>query len=214
MSKKVTKRLKSEAVKDYRKMGMSLRDVAAKHGVSAESVRRWAGYRTRPRGTKYPILDKSAIIASSEVYDIKPVISPNHINARNVWSKTEDEILKDAVIDNLTIRETVELLGRSEGSIMNRKSMLVKRGFIDKNLRFKPDFGKSDSKNTKPQLSKSVVKTIVKNAPPVKKVEEKTGSSINIEKIGLSDLAKLVKDHGVGVTLVLSQQGTEVRFHS
>ena len=54
---------------------------------------------------------------------------------------------------------------------------------------------------------------IIKKKEEVKE-EPKDTVSINLGEIGLNDLAELVKKYGVGVTLTVSQKGTEVRVHN
>ena len=206
MARKISKKVKTEAVREYRNSHVTLRQVAEKYGVTAESIRRWAGYRTRPRGTKYPKSNPSQISAFPNVVDKRFRKSPKNTgfdNANKKWSKTEDELLRDAVMDGLTVKQTAQILGRSEPSIWSRKCILIDRGFIDENKRFPVPEGVTRNRPT----------GIIKKKEEVKE-EPKDSVSINLGEIGLNDLAELVKKYGVGVTLTVSQKGTEVRVHN
>lgn len=205
MARKISKKTKTEAVREYRNSHVSLREVAEKYGVTAESVRRWAGFKTRPRGTKYPKSNPSQISAFPNVIGKRTRKSPKVTgvaNANKRWSKTEDELLRDAVMSNYTVSETAKIMGRSEPSIWSRKCILIDRGFIDENKRF--------------PIPEGVTRQRPIGIITHKKEEEvkEEQSIVSIGKIELSDLAMLVKKYGVGVTLTMSQKGTEVKVHN
>ena len=83
MARKISKKVKTEAVREYRNSHVTLRQVAEKYGVTAESIRRWAGYRTRPRGTKYPKSNPSQISAFPNVVDKRFRKSPKNTGFDN-----------------------------------------------------------------------------------------------------------------------------------
>ena len=207
MARKISKKTKTEAVREYRNSHVTLRQVAEKYGVTAESVRRWAGFKTRPRGTKYPKSNPAQISAFPNVIGKRTRKSPKVTgvaNANKRWSKTEDELLRDAVMSNYTVAETAKIMGRSEPSIWSRKCILIDRGFIDENKRFPVPEGVTRNRPT----------GIVTNKKKEVKEEINESAIVSIGKIELSDLAMLVKKYGVGVTLTMSQKGTEVKVHN
>lgn len=206
MSRFISKKTKREAVRDYNTQGMTLRQVAEKYGVTAESVRRWTGYKTRPRGTKYPKnqVNQTKMFETNRVAKRKPFIKDDSFpNSNRHWTKTEDALLIDAVMDKLTVEETSKILGRSVPSIMSRKCILIDRGLIKEDVRF--------------TLPKGIKKTrrkveVVKSAPEV--VRETPARSVGISEIGLGDLAAMVKSYGVSVTVMVTEKGTEVKMHN
>lgn len=207
MARKISKKVKTEAVREYRNSHVSLREVAQKYGVTAESVRRWAGFKTRPRGTKYTKSNPAQISAFPGIVAKRTRKSPKTTgfdNANKRWTKTEDELLRDAVMDNLTVSQTAHILGRSEPSIWSRKCILIDRGFIDENKRFPIPEGVTRNRPT----------GIVPNRKREESEEINETAIVNIGKIELSDLAMLVKKYNVGVTLTISQKGTEVKVHN
>lgn len=207
MARKISKRLKTEAVREYRNSHVSLREVAEKYGVTAESVRRWAGYKTRPRGTKYEKKDPSQMSAFP-VEKKRTRMSPSKTgvdNANKRWSKTEDELLRDAVIDNLTAEQTAKILGRTLPSIWSRKCILIDRGFINEEKRFPVPEGITRNRPTGIVVKKKIDKEEIGEADTL---------TTTISNIKLSDLAQLVKKFDVGVTLMITQNGTEVKVHN
>jgi len=206
MARKISKRLKAEAVREYRNSHVSLREVAEKYGVTAESVRRWAGFKTRPRGTKYTKSNPAQMSAFPGIVAKRFRKSPKETgfpNANKRWTLTEDELLKDAVMNNYTVEQTAEIMGRSEPSIWSRKCILIDRGFIDENKRFPIPEG----------VTRNRPKGIITRKRKEETEEVSESAVVNIGKIELSDLAMLVKKYDVGVTLTISQKGTEVKVH-
>jgi transposase-like protein len=202
---RISKKVKTEAVKDYRG-GMTLRQVASKYGVSSESVRRWTGSKVRARGKRIPVSDPNQMslmpIAKRGIRTRKSPFNTGVLNANKRWTKLDDEVLRDAVLDNMTVDETKSLLGRSEASIYSRKTILIDRGFIDENLRFPVPQGVKRNRPTGIVPKKEEVSEEIKTNP------------VDLGKIGLSELAQIVRDYGVGVTLSVTQQGTEVKLHN
>jgi len=228
MGKRIPKKLKTAAIKSYISDGKTLREVAVEFGISAESLRRWLGKRVRPRGlhlagktSNNPSMRKTEVVEMIQETR-KPRVSkfsPTHNRANYRWTDTENEILRDAVLSKMTISETVELLGRTRASIMCQKSKLVEDGFISGNERFIPPTGiKRVRKSMKtPTVDMNSVETIMSmSKPEVEAVVEspiveapKTSSNPNIE---LSDLARLVKEFGVNVTVSMTDAGMEVKM--
>jgi hypothetical protein len=229
MGKRIPKNVKMSAIKAYVADGKTLREVAVEHGVNYESLRRWLGSKVRPRGSylkgkpsQNPAIRKSTPVVEMIQETRKPrvsKISPTHNRANYRWNDTENEILRDAVLSKMTISETVELLGRTRASIMCQKSKLVDTGFISENERFIPPTGiKRVRKSMKtPTVDMNRVETIMSmSKPEVEAVVEspiveapKTSSNPNIE---LSDLARLVKEFGVNITVSMTDAGMEVKM--
>ena len=205
MNRKISKKTKNQAIKDYRE-GMSLRKAAIKHGISSESLRRWMGTKIRSRRKKAISMDPNQMsllpVSNFGKRYRKSPFNTGVFNANKRWTKLDDEVLRDAVLDNMTVDETKSLLGRTEASIYSRKTILIDRGFIDENLRF------------------TVPQGVKRNRPVgiVTKKEEESeeikANPIDLGKIALSELAQIVRDYGVGVTLSVTQKGTEVKLHN
>lgn len=201
--KAISKETKRNAVRDYNTQGMTLRQVAERYGISPETIRSFKGYKARPKGKRLKnTVNQTSLFGVSQVSKasdpIKAVNSPN-INRR--WSKTEDSLLIDAVMDKLTAAETANVLGRTVHSVVNRKHLLTSRGLI-KETRFPVPPGVK-----RPKRNENVVKidAEVVNTP---------SRIIGINQIELSDLAVMVKSYGVSVTVMVTEKGTEVKLHN
>jgi transposase-like protein len=222
MGKEIPKKVKVAAMKSYVADGKTLRQVAAEFGINSESLRRWLGDKVRPRGkhlkgrpSNNPLIRKSE---SDPVVDRKPRVSklsPSYNRANYRWTDTENEILRDAVLSKMTIKETTDLLGRTAASIMCQKSKLIVDGFIDESTKFV--MPKGITRVRKPMETVMSTPEVLVEAPqftpaekPVElKVAEPAKSSSNIE---LADLARLVKEFGVNVTLNVTAEGMEVKM--
>jgi hypothetical protein len=141
--------------------------------------------------------------------------SPTHNRANYRWNETENEILRDAVLSKMTITETVELLGRTRAAIMCQKSKLVETGFISENERFIPPTGIKRVRKpmvtvmSTPDVVAEVAQPVIVEKPIEVKVAEPVKPTSNID---LADLAKLVKEFGVNVTLNVTAEGMEVKM--
>lgn len=224
MGKIISKKVKTAAIKSYISDGKTLREVAVEFGISAESLRRWLGKRVRPRGLH--LAGKTSNNPAMRKTEVDNVIQETrnprvskfslaHNRANYRWTDTENEILRDAVLSKMTISETVELLGRTRAAIMCQKSKLIDDGFISDNERFithtrinrvrKPMVTVMSTPDVVAEVSQPFIveKPIeVKDTEPVK-----TTSNID-----LADLAKLVKEFGVNVTLNVTAEGMEVKM--
>jgi hypothetical protein len=115
----------------------------------------------------------------------------------------------------MTISETVELLGRTRAAIMCQKSKLVETGFISENERFIPPTGIKRVRKpmvtvmSTPDVVAEVAQPVIVEKPIEVKVAEPVKPTSNID---LADLAKLVKEFGVNVTLNVTAEGMEVKM--
>jgi transposase-like protein len=225
MGKQIPKNVKVAAMKAYVADKKTLREVSKEYGVNSESLRRWLGDKVRPRGSHMkgkpshnPAMRKVEVATPATISAVRKrkarVVKTGgaYSRANHKWTNTEDEILRDAVLSNMTVSETVELLGRSEASIYCRKSQLIDEGFIsDPSTKFvmpkgikrvrRPLETPINSIMAEPVVEMVVENTIVES--PVK------ASTSNIE---LSELAKLVKEYGVNVTVSMNGEGMEVKM--
>ena len=141
--------------------------------------------------------------------------SPTHNRANYRWTDTENEILRDAVLSKMTITETVELLGRTRAAIMCQKSKLIEDGFISENERFIPPTGIKRVRKpmvtvmSTPDVVAEIAQPVMVEKPIEVKVAEPVKPTSNID---LADLAKLVKEFGVNVTLNVTAEGMEVKM--
>jgi len=221
MARVISKAVRTAAVKEYVKSNQSLKAVAVKYGMNEETLRRYLGNKVRPRGTRYlpdgsvktPVAKKTRKVRVSQASTKTP-------NSNKRWSKVEDEMLRDAVISNMTVRETVDLLGRTAPAIYCRKCQLIDEGFIpDPEMRFPVPTG--IKRVRKPIENDTIdfneieailedVETLVENVEEVVKANANTpSSSTNVE---FEQLAQIVKDYGVNVTISLTTSGTEVKM--
>ncbi len=221
MARVISKAVRTAAVKEYVKSNQSLKAVAVKYGMNEETLRRYLGNKVRPRGTRYlpdgsvktPVTKKTRKVRVSQASTKTP-------NSNKRWSKVEDEMLRDAVISNMTVRETVDLLGRTAPAIYCRKCQLIDEGFIpDPEMRFPVPTG--IKRVRKPIEDDAIdfneieailedVETLVENVEEVVKANANTpSSSTNVE---FEQLAQLVKEYGVNITVSVTTSGTEVKM--
>lgn len=218
MAKIITKAVKAAATKDYVHNNKTLKDVANTHGINPETLRRILGNKVRPRGTRY-LTDGSVktpgTINGRKVRTSSISLATPNTNQR--WSTTEDEMLRDAVISKMTVKETVELLGRTPASIYGRKCQLINRGFFkDPETRF--TLGKGIKRVRKPmthvlsapEVIEDVVEEVKEIAGP-SATPSATPASVN-NSIELIQLAQIVKDYGVNITVSVTSTCTEVKM--
>lgn len=194
MARKISAKDRVSAVKDYMTSGETLRAVAARHGMSAETLRRFVGDKAKKR--KNRVHNPSVLtLPFRKERASKDTTQPNS-NRR--WSSTDDALLRDAVLGNFTVQETVDLLGRTRASIMCRKHYLVGNGFIDR--RFKVPTGITRTRRS------SDLPVVVQTKPETEvKVLEKVQGEAN-----LRELASLVRDFGVHIKMTLTPEGTTI----
>jgi len=224
MGKKIPKNVKAASMRAYVADGKTLREVAVEFGINAESLRRWLGNKVRPRGrhlvgktSNNPSMRKTEVVEMIQETR-KPRVSkfsPTHNRANYRWTDTENEILRDAVLSKMTITETVELLGRTRAAIMCQKSKLIEDGFISENERFIPPTGIKRVRKpmvtvmSTPDVVAEIAQPVMVEKPIEVKVAEPVKPTSNID---LADLAKLVKEFGVNVTLNVTAEGMEVKM--
>lgn len=209
MAKIITKAVKAAATRDYVNGNRTLKEVALTHGINPETLRRILGNKVRPRGTRYladgtvktPTTKNGRKIRKSSQNKITP-------NSNQRWTQTEDEILRDAVISKMTVKETVDLLGRTANSIYCRKNQLIDEGFIiDPETRFVTPTGITRvCKPMENAVSAPAIEAIVESVKTYVPAPAPTNS------IELEQLAQIVKDFGVNITMSVTSEGTEVRM--
>lgn len=223
MGKQIPKNVKVAAMKSYVADGKTLRDAAMAHGVNPESLRRWLGSKVRKRGAH--LRGKRRVIASTpapmtpatiSMVSRKPrtsKASPENTRSNKRWTQTEDELLRDAVLSKMTVKETVELLGRTSVAIYCRKNYLIDNGFINESTKFVMPSGiKRVRKPMETPYDGAEVEAIVEDMP-TPHVELKAADPVKpASNIDLTDLAKLVKEFGVNVTLNVTERGMEVKM--
>jgi len=204
MSKRViAQRVKDASVKAYLK-GEKIGDIASAVGVGYESVRRWviqAGHDTSRKPNSF--------YESNTVSD-KNIVKKNEKGAERHntrWTPEEEDMLRDAVLSGLTTKETAELLSRSKASIACRKVHLIDRGVIpNPDARF---IMPEDIKRPRVKETEAVVEDVVEETfEPVNDTVNTETPKMNIPELG--DLAKIVKEYGVNVTLNLTTEGMRV----
>lgn len=204
MSKRViAQRVKDASVKAYLK-GEKIGDIASAVGVGYESVRRWvmqAGHNTSRKPSSFY---DSNTVSDKNIVKKKEKGADRH-NTR--WTPDEEDMLRDAVLSGLTTKETAELLSRSKASVACRKVHLIDRGVIpNPDARF---IMPEDIKRPRVKETEAVVEAVVEETfEPVNDTVNTETPKMNIPELG--DLAKIVKEYGVNVTLNLTSAGMQV----
>ena len=211
MAKIITKAVKAAATRDYVTGNRTLKEVALTHDINPETLRRILGNKVRPRGTRYladgtiktPITKNGRKIRKSSQNKITP-------NSNRRWTQAEDEMLREAVLSKMTVEETVDLLGRSAAAIYCHKSQLIDEGFIiDPETRFVTPTGIT-------RVRKPMENAI--SAPAIEAIVESVKTHVSVpapattNSIELAQLAQIVKDFGVNITMSVTSEGTEVRM--
>jgi len=210
MAKIITKAVKAAATRDYVTGNRTLKEVALTHDINPETLRRILGNKVRPRGTRYladgtiktPITKNGRKIRKSSVNKITP-------NSNRRWTQAEDEMLREAVLSKMTVEDTVDLLGRSAQAIYCHKSQLIDEGFIiDPETRFVTPTG--ITRVRKPMnnvLATPAIEAIVESVKTHVSVPSHSSNAIE-----LTQLAQIVKDFGVNITMSVTSEGTEIRM--
>ena len=237
---KINSKTRVSAVKDYMTSNDSLRNVAGRHGMSAETLRRFVMEHKEKIANKAktvkpvtPVMKKNppkkvfakktssvatpvaTPVAASVVRKVR-TYSPNELtpNANKRWKADEDDMLRDAVLDNFTVKETCNLLGRTAPSIFARKCYLIEIGYIgEKRFTLEKGIKRTRNKMAEPEIVNVVSDTI----PPVDVVEapvEVVNPTVSMDATNIRDLAMVVRDYGVKVTLTVTSEGTEVKLHN
>ena len=215
MGKQIPKNVKVAAMKAYVADGKTLRQAADDHGITAESLRRWLGDKVRKKGdyskSKSEAVSTSPVSRASMVARKPRTSKASEVNVRSNkrWTLMEDELLRDAVLSRMTVKETVDLLGRTPVSIYCRKNYLIDSGFINGSTKFVMPSGiKRVRKQMETSFDNTEVEAIV-DIPEAEPLQESNGAYQNIE---LSDLAKVVRDYGVNITVSMTSRGMEVKM--
>ncbi len=211
MARKIPRNVKVAAMKAYVAEEKTLKQVGKEFNINPESLRRWLGDKVRPRGSHFKGVSRKitpVVISTKKHTKIKSSDIPNN-NKR--WTAEEDEMLRDAVLSKMTVKETIDLMGRSKASIYCRKSQLIDDGFINDEVRFPVPSGIKRVRKVMdtPMDVEATIEAIVEETPVVKEVSSETPKVNNIE---LSDLARLVKEFGVNVTVSVTDKGMEVKM--
>lgn len=211
MAKIITKAVKTAATRDYVTGNRTLKEVALTHEINPETLRRILGNKVRPRGTRYladgtvktPTTKNGRKIRTSSQNKITP-------NSNRRWTRAEDEMLREAVLSKMTVEDTVDLLGRSSAAIYCHKSQLIDEGFIiDPETRFVTPTGIT-------RVRKPMENVI--SAPAIEAIVESVKTHVSVpapaptNSIELAQLAQIVKDFGVNITMSVTSEGTEVRM--
>ena len=211
MARIINKAVKAAATRDYVTGNKTLKEVALTHDINPETLRRILGNKVRPRGTRYladgtiktPITKNGRKIRKSSQNKITP-------NSNRRWTQAEDEMLREAVLSKMTVEETVDLLGRSAAAIYCHKSQLIDEGFIiDPETRFVTPTGIT-------RVRKPMENAI--SAPAIEAIVESVKTHVSVpapattNSIELAQLAQIVKDFGVNITMSVTSEGTEVRM--
>ena len=222
MARIITKAVKAAAIKDYVHNNGTLRDVASKHGINPETLRRILGNKVRPRGTRY--LSDGSVKTPSTINGRKvrtSTVSSATPNSNQRWTRAEDEMLRDAVLSKMTVKETVDLLGRTAPSIYCRKCQLIDEGFFnDPETRFVVPTGITRVRKPMthvleaPEVIEDVIEEVKEvTAPVAAPVATPVATSVSVNNsIELIQLAQIVKDYGVNITVNVTANGTEVKM--
>jgi hypothetical protein len=219
MARIITNAVKSAAIKEYVHNNKNLREVSEMYGINSETLRRILGNKVRPRGTRY-LADGSVktpgTINGRKVRSSSISLATPNSNRR--WTTTEDEMLRDAVLSKMTVRETVELLGRTAPALYCRKCQLIDEGFFnDPETRFTLGTGITRVRKPMahvleaPEEIEDVIEE-VKEIPAATSAAPVTAPASVNNSIELIQLAQIVKDYGVNITVNVTANGTEVKM--
>ena len=218
MARVISKAVKAAATKDYVHNNKTLKEVANTHGINPETLRRILGNKVRPRGTRY--LADGSVKTPGTINGRKVRTSSISLatpNSNQRWTLTEDEMLRDAVLSKMTVKETVELLGRTAPSIYCRKCQLIDEGFFnDPETRFTLPTGITRVRKPMahvleaPEVIEDVIEEVKEVTAPVA-APASAPASVN-NSIELIQLAQIVKDYGVNITVSVTSSGTEVKM--
>jgi|688.fasta_scaffold172465_2 transposase-like protein len=197
MRKSIKPSLRRAAVQDYHRSGEGFKAVASRHGMSHETLRRFV---------------REAMEAETPVMIArKRVKNPLLPRANRRWNKTEDGMLSEAVASNMTVGEVVELLGRTPAAIMCRKHYLIEKGDIQ-GFRFKNSertWGLQDRVGAEQDVDVPELESEDIPVPVVSVTHKEVG-----ETPQLRELAELVRDFGVHITMVVTPEGMEIKMHN
>ena len=123
-------------------------------------------------------------------------------------------MLKQAVESKMSVRDTCDLLGRSVAAVYARKCILLGNGFIEDETRFQVEKGILRPRKNFPTDSEieATIEQIEVNiedvyTPTTTPTQEATPVTLDFS---ISDLATLVNQFGVSVTVTMKEGVTEV----
>jgi len=216
MARIITKAVKTAATKDYVHNNKTLKEVANTHGINPETLRRILGNKVRPRGTRYLADGSVKTPASINGRKVRTsTVSSATPNSNQRWTRPEDEMLREAVLSKMTVKETVELLGRTAPSIYCRKCQLIDEGFFnDPETRF--TLGKGIKRVRRPMShvlsAPDVIEDVIEEVKEIP-VPAPVAAPVSVNNsIELIQLAQIVKDYGVNITVSVTATGTEVKM--
>ena len=225
MGKMIPKNVKVAAMKSYVADGNTLRQAAMENGVNPESLRQWLGSKVRKRGTHLRKENRVTKEETNAIVFSAPPMKPNRkprtskaselLNRSNKrWSMTEDELLRDAVLSKMTVKETVELLGRTSVAIYCRKNYLTDNGFINEDTRFIVPTGiKRIRKKMETLYEGAEVEAVIEDVLAAKPTPTEEPTRMGVQQnIELSELAKVVREYGVNITVSVTDKGMEVKM--
>lgn len=216
MAKIIANKVKAAAIREYVHNNKSLREVSETQGINMETLRKILGNKVRPRGTRYladgsvktPGIKNGRKIRTSKVSSATP-------NSNRRWTQSEDEMLREAVISKMTVKETVDLLGRTSPAIYSRKCHLINSGFIeDAEMRFVIPTGITRVRRPMEHVMDTPeIEAVVemKEIQTPVRAHVSAPASVN-NTIELIQLAQIVKDYGVNITVSVTSSGTEVKM--
>ena len=138
--------------------------------------------------------------------------NPNPVNASKRWSANEDEMLKQAVESKMSVRDTCDLLGRSVAAVYARKCILLASGFIEDETRFQVEKGILRPRKNFPtdEEIEATIEEIEFNIDDVYTPTPTQEAAPVTLDFSISDLASLVNQFGVNVTVTMKEGVTEV----
>jgi len=216
MPRTISAKVRVTAVKDYVTSGDRLSVVAERHGMSTETLRRFVGDKVRRKGvsSKRVMKPAGALQLPFKKERKERVGNTPSPNANRRWTKEEDGLLRDAVYSKFTVSETVDLLGRSDSAIYCRKSQLVSEGFIDE-TRFTLPTGIKRTRHAVAPVSESPIVAIIDEViEEVKQLIDQESVAPVKGEVNLRELAGLVKEFGVSITMNVTAEGTEVKMYN
>ncbi len=209
MAKKISNQIKRQAVQDYLSSGETLRVVSERNSMSVETLRKAVGNRVRSRGIASRPADPKTIRRVRIAYNkASKAKAPNGCKR---WTPSEDSILRDAVYENMSVRETCKLLGRSRIAVYGRKHWLIGQGFIKEDTRFI----RTLDPQAKTVETTPVVETVFDPAGGSGKLQYHKDHVVPVNKlpdVNLESLAKLVKEYGVQVTVSYENDQMQVKI--
>jgi hypothetical protein len=142
--------------------------------------------------------------------------NPNPSNASKRWSADSDDILKQAVESKMSVRDTCDLLGRSVASVYARKCILLGNGYIEDETRFQVEKGILRPRKNFPtdeEIEATIQEIEVEFDLPGYEKESAPSAPSTLE-FSMTDLASLVNQFGVSVTVTMREGNvTEVGIY-